>query len=310
MKKTVNTPRLTGNRRPNENSIKRNILDCIKSVDVLFFAFFLLTTLLIILAREQSPKDFLNLLSVRATILFWIAIIVYLNGIRKHPALNFIRNTYPILLSGYFYSETVHYNKLFFRNIDPWLENVEVLFFGMQPSIEFSLHFSNRLFSELMYFGYFSFYVLILGFTLFVSFREKRFFHKAVFLLSSSLYIFYFLFGLIPSAGPQFYFSSPDNILPNAYFFDKIMHFIQRTAEQPTGAFPSSHVGISLIILMMSRKKAPIFFKVALPLTVLLVLSTVYIKAHYVIDVLGAIIVAPFILYLSRFLYSLFSKRT
>ena len=88
------------------------------------------------------------------------------------------------------------------------------------------------------------------------------------------------------------------------------MHFIQQTAEQPTGAFPSSHVGISLIILIMSRKKAPLFYKIALPLTIILILSTVYIKAHYLVDVIGAIVVSPFVLYLSHVFYNLSFKKT
>ncbi len=156
-----------------------------------------------------------------------------------------------------------------------------------------------------MYFAYFSFYLLIIGFTLYIYFLNKKYFYKAVFILSTSLYIFYLIFSLIPSAGPQFYFSSPENILPDAFIFDKIIHLIQRVTEQPTGAFPSSHVGISIIILMLSKKNAPQFFKLILPITIALIFSTIYIKAHYVLDVIGGIIIAPIILYLSDFLYQL-----
>lgn len=88
------------------------------------------------------------------------------------------------------------------------------------------------------------------------------------------------------------------------------MHFIQNTAEQPTGAFPSSHVGISIIILLMAKKKAPVFYKIAWPFVILLIFSTVYIKAHYAIDVIGGLLIAPFILYLSDFLYHLPFQKT
>jgi membrane-associated phospholipid phosphatase len=202
----------------------------------------------------------------------------------------------------------VFYNKLIFQNIDPFLVRVEAAIFAMQPSIEFSSYISNKLFSELMYFGYFSFYLLILAFVLYVFYKRKEFFHQAIFKLSISMYLFYLLFSLIPSMGPQFYFSSPENTLPDAYFFNHIMHFIQETAEQPTGAFPSSHVGISVIILMLSRKNAPVFFKIAWPFVLLIILSTVYIKAHYAIDVLGGVLIAPIILYLSNILYKFPSK--
>ncbi len=283
-------------------------MNVLKRVDILFFGYFAITTVMLFLSLERSP-NILDFLYTRTVIVLVIIGLIYLDSKYEHPLPHLIRNTYPIILSGYFYSETVFYNKLFFDNIDPFLVDIEAIIFGFQPSLEFSSYFSNTFFSEIMYFGYFSFYVLILGFTLYVFLKKKKFFNEAVFLLSASLYQFYFIFGLLPSEGPQFYFSAPDNILPNAYFFDKIMHFIQLTAEQPTGAFPSSHVGVSVIIMIIARKRASIFFKIAFPFVVILILSTVYIKAHYLIDVIGAIVVAPFFLYLSNILFNFTTRK-
>ena len=283
-------------------------MNLLKRVDILFFGYFIITTVMLLFSWDQSP-NVLDLLFTRAVVVLVIIGLIYLDSKYEHLLPYLIRNTYPIILSGYFYSETVFYNKLFFDNIDPLLMNIEAVLFDFQPSLEFSAYFSNTFFSEIMYFGYFSFYVLILGFTLYVFFKKKKLFNETVFLLSGSLYLFYFIFGLLPSEGPQFYFSAPDNILPNAYFFDKIIHFIQETAEQPTGAFPSSHVGVSVIIMIIARQRAPIFFKIAFPFVVILILSTVYIKAHYLIDVIGAIIVAPFFLYLSNILFNFTTRK-
>ncbi|WP_419214111.1 phosphatase PAP2 family protein [Maribacter sp. X9] len=290
-----------------QSFVKRNVIGSLKKVDVLFFVFFIVTTILLVFAEKQT-SCLQSLLLRRGYILLAILGFIYLNSLKNWTLLGILRNAYPIIFSGYFYSETVHYNNAFLDNIDPFLENVEGYLFGMQPSVAFSAHFSSPILSELMYLGYFSFYLLILGYTLNVFFWKKEYALKGIFLLSASLYLFYFFFGLVPSAGPQFYFSAPDNILPDAYFFDKIMHFIQHAAEQPTGAFPSSHVGISLVILLLSRKRMPVFFRVALPFTVFLILSTVYIKAHYVIDVIAAIIAAPCVLCLSHILYGIPSK--
>lgn len=156
-----------------------------------------------------------------------------------------------------------------------------------------------------MYFAYFSFYLLILIFTLYVFLKKRDDFKQITFQMSASLYLFYFIFCFFPSAGPQFYFSPPENKLPDAFFFHHIMHFIQQMAEKPTGAFPSSHVGVSVIILMLSKKYAPRFLRITWPLVVLLILSTVYIKAHYLVDVIGGIVLAPFLLYLSNRLFHL-----
>jgi len=276
-------------------------MSSIKRIDILFFAYLLFSTLFLILDGDAAYQ--VDLMIVHAIIAMFIIGLIILNSKISHPFIKLLRDIYPLILSGYFYSETVFYNKFFFSNLDPLLEKIEVAVFGMQPSLEFAIYFSNRLFSELMYFSYFSFFLIILGFTLYMYFKKRDDFNKANFQLSASLYFFYIIFIIFPSAGPQFYFPSPQNSLPEAYVFDEIIHFIQRNAEQPTGAFPSSHVGVSIIILMISRKIAPVFFKVAWPFVALIILSTVYIKAHYAIDVLGGLLIAPFILYLSNILY-------
>jgi membrane-associated phospholipid phosphatase len=275
-----------------------------RSIDILFLFYILASTILILLVWDAATPLF-QIISFRLFLIPAIVAILYWNSKSSHPLIQLFRWTYPLLLSGYFYSETVFYNKLFFDNLDPKLMQIEAAIFGMQPSVEFSAFIPNLVFSELMYFGYFTFYVLIAAFTLYTFIAKPSFFKEAVFKLSISMYIFYLLFCIFPSAGPQFYFLPPDSNLPDAYFFSHVMHFIQDTAEQPTGAFPSSHVGISIIILMLSKKGAPVFYKIVWPFVVLLSLSTVYIKAHYAIDVFGGLLAAPFILYASDFLYRL-----
>lgn len=271
-----------------------------KRLDILFFAYLIMSSILMLLAWGENS---ILLLGPRIVLIPLIFTLIYFDQKVENYLIGLLRSTYPLILSGYFYSETVNYNKIFFNNLDPYLEKLESAIFGMQPSLEFPALFPNLVFSELMYIAYFSFYLLILFFSLYVYFKKKDYFIEAVFKLSASLYIFYFIFCLFPSAGPQFYFASPNNILPDAFIFDKVMHFIQKMAEEPTGAFPSSHVGISVIILLMSRKRIPHFFNIALPFVILLIFSTIYIKAHYTIDAIAGLLIAPFILYLSDFLY-------
>ncbi len=254
---------------------------------------------------SDSSTQLSTFIWIRLSIVLSVIALIYTAKKIDNPLLSLLRLSYPLILSGYFYSETVFYNNLFFKNIDPFLVEIETAIFGMQPSLEFSAYFSNKLFSELMYFAYFFFYVLILSFTLYMFIKKRNHFKKVTFQLIFTSYMFYLIFCFIPSAGPQFYFTYPENQLPKAFFFDHVMHFIQRVAEQPTGAFPSSHVGISLIILILSKKITPEFYSKVWPLVLILIFSTVYIKAHYAIDIIGGLIIAPFILYLSDFVYQL-----
>lgn len=280
----------------------------LKKIDFLFFSFLFITTLLVI--SNWSVSDNLSeMLSTRLLLLVTAIVIIFINSKLNSTLFNLIRNVYPIIFSGYFYSETVFYNKLFFESFDPLLIQLDQIIFGFQPSILFSEYFSHPLFAELMYFGYFTFYLIIIGFIIALHLKKEANFAENIFKFTASFFIFYLIFGLFPSAGPQFYFDSPDKDLPVAYIFDTIMHFIQTNAEQPTAAFPSSHVGLSLIILMLSRKTVPRFFKISWPFVIIIILSTVYIKAHYVVDVIGGIIIAPFIVYLATFLFNLNNKK-
>lgn len=282
-----------------------------KKIDYLFFSYVLITTILLFISWSQAPNT-LELLITRGIIVISVLGIIFLNNKVKNSILELIRDIYPIIISGYFYSETVFYNKFIWDNLDQKLIDLDQFIFGFQPSLVFSEIFSSKWFSELMYFGYFSFYLLIISFVIIAYYKLKEASIELIFKFSAAMLLFYLFFGIIPAAGPQFYFPSPEKDLPVAFVFDKIMHFIQANAEQPTAAFPSSHVGLSIIILLLLRKRVPLFFKIFIPFVIILILSTVYIKAHYAIDVIGGIIIAPIVLYLASVLYKIpfFNKDT
>ncbi|MDG1529478.1 MAG: phosphatase PAP2 family protein [Polaribacter sp.] len=273
-------------------------------IDFLFLGFLLTTTILLICSWNQT-ENVIDLLITRG-IIFVISIgFIFLNPILKSSIFSLFRNIYPVLFAGYFYTETVHYNKLFFDNLDSLFIQMDEWLFGFQPSLEFSKNFSSSWFAELMYFGYFSFYFIILGFIIIMYFKHKKFFVENVFKVTFSLLFFYFLFAIFPSTGPQFYFNEIERVVPmNGFIFQDIMHAIQAGAEQPTGAFPSSHVGVTVAILILAQKKLPLFFKFCLPLTVILILSTVYIKAHYAVDAVFGLLIAPIIVYLATIMYN------
>ena len=281
----------------------------LKKLDIFFFAYLILTSLLIIAGWNKAVNP-LDLLMIRLVIVLGIFVLLAIEKKTTSKIVQLIRYTYPLILSGYFYQETAFYNKLFFSNLDPLLEKLDFALFGFQPSLIFSERASSLLFSELMYFGYFSFYILIIIFVVVFYFFKNDEFIKTVFYFSASFYLFYLFFAFFPSAGPQFYYPSPENVLPKAFIFDKIMHFIQYIGEQPTGAFPSSHVGISIIYLMLVRKASVTIYWISIPIVFLLILATVYIKAHFVVDVIGGVLFAPIFLFLSKRIYWSISEKS
>jgi membrane-associated phospholipid phosphatase len=263
----------------------RKLLNKLKSFDLVVILFCILTGVYIILGSNQLQNTFFHLL---IRVLF-ISLILTLISVEKSSSklLSFIRNFYPLLLLGFFYAETDYYNNILFENLDSYLIKIENLVFGSQLSLDFSVLIPYRWFSELMYFGYFSYYLFTLGIPLLFYIKKKQEFNKAMFLIISSFCAYYILFILFPSIGPQFYFEPDQVMVPDGYIFDKVMHLVVKYGETETGAFPSSHVGMTVVFLILIWKNFRNYFAILLIPAFLLILSTVYLKAHYAIDIIA-----------------------
>jgi membrane-associated phospholipid phosphatase len=214
----------------------------------------------------------------------------------------------PLAFLGFFYNETASFNHLFFNNFDGVVSRAELDIFGVQPSIEFSQVFNHPWFSELMNFGYFSYYLLIFGTPILFFYKQPEHFQKILFVLLTSFYLYYIVFIIIPVVGPQFYFQGDLAVFTPQGPFGHLIRFIQETGEVPTGAFPSSHVGISILLGYYIFKYFKKYFLATSLIITILILSTVYIKAHYVLDVFAAFIVTPIFYYTSNKLYISISK--
>ena len=143
-------------------------------------------------------------------------------------------------------------------------------------------------------------------------------------LVLASFFIYYAIYIALPVAGPQFYFAAIglDNAAAGIYphlgvafsdswqmlkapgwedgLFYRLVAMAQATGERPTAAFPSSHIGISTIILALAWRHARPVVPLLLPLWLLLCCATVYIQAHYVVDAVAGLLSAPLVLCLAR----------
>ncbi|EJX07183.1 Phosphatidic acid phosphatase type 2/haloperoxidase [gut metagenome] len=77
----------------------------------------------------------------------------------------------------------------------------------------------------------------------------------------------------------------------------------QASGERPTAAFPSSHVGISTILMFLLYRDNRRLLWIALPFYIFLCCATVYIQAHYLVDVFGGFLSAIVIYTLTSRLY-------
>ncbi len=211
----------------------------------------------------------------------------------KRRFIKFWRNIYPIVLLIFFYKETTMLVDLIYpHRLDHIFLMLDEKIFGYQPSIEFSKAVPSRLFGEYMYFSYFSYYLIISLPPIIMYFkRDSEKFHKFIFTITLTFFFCYIYFVFCPAAGPQFTIPELMGNPPKGYLFYHIMRFIFEHFEIENGAFPSSHVAISFVIFLFFVR----YFKsVSIIIGIIvagLCASTIYIHAHYFVDVPAGLIV-------------------
>ncbi len=279
-------------------------------LEIITFIYAIITGIYILVFYSRIYEPY-NLLFNRLAITGCIIILSLLNKKSKSSIIKYTRLLLPAVLIIYWYPETYYLNhNVLFPVLDPFFNNLDIKLFRCSPAMEFSESLPYPWFSEIMYFAYFSYYLIYAYIIFLLLFKYRDKFYPIIFKILTSFFIFYILFIFIPVEGPQFYWPYPDNQVPEGYIFSRIMRFTQELGEKPTAAFPSSHVGMTLIylyILFKIKRKALI---IILPVSLLLFCSTVYIKAHYLIDVLAAFIMTPVIYWISlKFYHILFRQQ-
>ena len=165
------------------------------------------------------------------------------------------------------------------------LQRLEVGLFQGHPSHYLSEHLDSVVFSEYLHFCYFSYLCLfpvVGGIWYFTG--KRRAFQELLFLVSvtfATSYVFYILF---PVDSP-FYLSEslPEPLSGN--FFYELVHFLAGRGGARGGAFPSSHVSVSTVIVLVTMKYEPRWLYWLLPIYTGLVFAAVYGRFHYALDV-------------------------
>lgn len=217
-------------------------------------------------------------------------------------------------LLAWWYPDTYDINRIF-PNLDYMFAEWEQQLFGFQPALVFASTFSSPIVSELMDLGYASYYPMIVFVAFFFFFYRYKDFECCAFVILASFFTYYVIFDLLPVVGPTFYYKAvgTDKIaggifpalrhyfdihqdcLPSPGYTNGLFYNLVESAkaagERPTAAFPSSHVGISTVcMLLVWHARGHKLLLLLLPFYVLLFFSTVYIQAHYAIDAIAGVL--------------------
>ena len=306
---------------------KRNGLFAIEWISLAYNVF---TTLLIFCFYMQLDHPAIQLLERMAIVLMTIVSFTLYQW-RPCRLTQFIRVVAQMGLLAYWYPDTYEFNRLF-PNLDHLFAQCEEALFGCQPSLCFSETCHTVWWSEAFNMGYWAYYPMIFLVVFYYFFARYEGFMRTSFVILCSFFVYYLVYIFLPVTGPQFYFHAitpvqaaaghfPEvgdyflhhsELMPNPDaidgFFFRLVEAAQASGERPTAAFPSSHVGMSTILMILAGKANRRLMWGMFPFYLLLCGATVYIQAHYLIDSIAGFFSAFLVYWLSSTLYQVWTK--
>ncbi len=295
--------------------------------------FYVCVTTIMILCYWNGLTDPVGMLMLRLGIVA-VMVFTYFTSRKMPKKLSMAWRSFPPLLmliwwypENYDFCSQLPYKDHIFAGLDQ-------LLFGCQPALEFDKAVPDVFWSEAFNMGYYLYYYMMMSVIVFYLLFRMREYDKTLFIFLGSFFLFYFIYQFLPVAGPQYYFCALANIygpdgwtgFPDVgnYFkdhiemlsidikgiFSQLVIGAQEIGERPTAAFPSSHVGMSTVTMLLAwRTGNKWLFWIMLPFYMLLCCGTVYIKAHYLIDSIAGFFFAVLFYYITNRLYPIVMKK-
>ncbi len=270
-------------------------------VSIIFMSF-LIGLNLIFFRRVYA---WLEITAIDFIVIAVIFLLAYLAEIKKTKLLIGIHRFYSYAFVLFVFKEIylmvrpihpIDYDWLFI-SVDHWI-------FGVNPT-QWVAQFANPILTEIFQIAYFSYYILflMLGIELYRRYSIDEFDHGA-FLVVYGFYLSYLGYFLLPAVGPRFTlhnFYTLEQELPGLFFTAPMRNFINAgesiSSTLPNAiqfvqrdVFPSGHTQLTLIVAYLAHHYHLKTRWIMTVLATLLIIATVYLRYHYVIDLIGGAI--------------------
>ncbi|NWF94499.1 MAG: phosphatase PAP2 family protein [Syntrophaceae bacterium] len=205
----------------------------------------------------------------------------------------FLHDFSPIIFVIFIYQSLGDLIQYLWADIDVWLIKIDFSIFGTHPTVWMEKWVVPWL-TDLMSFAYGSYYFLpvILIATLYLKGRRPEF-TASMFVLTFAYYVSFTGYILFPAVGPRYtlahLYSMP---LGGSFLTDLVRDGLNALEHNKRDVMPSGHTQIALIVLYLAHRYERFLFYVFVPIVCGLILSTVYLRYHYVIDILAGSAIA------------------
>lgn len=259
--------------------------------DALFIVYLTTISILVTLFHRTGENWWVHVLTHSVSVGLVIVWVRYASRTRNR-VVRTLRYWYIPLVLGFFYEQiddvitVIHSNYL-----DYLVYSFELNLLGFHPSVALE-RITTPPVTELMNIGYHSYYWMgpILGLSLFIR-GEYIQFRRTLFSILTAFFASYVGFILFPVIGPRYELADLYDVPLSGYAVTRLQQYIMEAGDIMGGCMPSSHVAVALVVLLCAwtyRKRMALVFT---PLVIILCISTVYNRYHYVSDVAGGIVV-------------------
>jgi membrane-associated phospholipid phosphatase len=192
--------------------------------------------------------------------------------------------------------DTVHFANM--ADIHGLLIKIDDWMFGVQPCV-WTEKFISPVLTDIFIAAYANYFVLTIGVALVLYFQKRhKEFRYTLLTIIICYYIGYFLFVIFPAAPPRLVLKPFFTVTLSGNLLEPIKHAIEISAQDSRGAFPSLHCATSFLSLFFAWRYVKWLFWVMIPMVIMLILSTVYLRHHYVIDLIAGLVLAIFVFWL------------
>jgi membrane-associated phospholipid phosphatase len=253
-------------------------------ITILFLSFLLLIT---IVFYDSLPKAAF-LLGLYAGLVF---VQIFLIQFRKSGRItgfiyDLVFPTLCVLLIFDSLEWLVHYVNP--EDIDPILIRLDYLIFRNHPTIMLE-RIMHPLLTDILQIAYSTYYFIPVSFGIvLLKNNQKSDFNKSLFMILFCFYLSYLGYILMPALGPRFYLDHLQTTSLQGLFVTEPLHdLLNRLEGIKRDAFPSGHTGIVAVVLYLAYQYKRNLFWIYLPIVSALLFSTVYLRYHYVVDVIA-----------------------
>jgi len=195
-------------------------------------------------------------------------------------------------------------------DVDGRLIRIDLLLFGVYPTV-WAERWIVPWLTDLMSFFYGSYYFIPVVLMMALYFRgSKQDFRKAVFILLFGYYFSFIGYILFPAIGPRYTLDHLQTLpLKGGFLTDFVRDTLNTLEHNKRDCMPSGHTQLTLIVLYLAYRYERVLFWVLSPVVAGLILSTVYLRYHYVIDVFAGATAAIACVILAPRLYEVWNRK-